>query len=316
MTAAYDEACRYPFAVESELVQQIAEREQVSPDHVIIGAGSTEVLCMAGAAYGLEGGEVVAADPTYLGLMRYAETVGGYVHRVPLDDTMTHDLELMDRRTTASVNLVFVCNPNNPTGTLVAGDRLRRFCEEVSRRAVVFVDEAYYELVEDAHRDSMVDLVRAGHNVIVARTFSKIYGMAGLRIGYGIARPDIIARLRPYSMGFPNILGLRAAMASLEDEAFLTMSRQKMAEARAFTYDLLDDLGRDYVPSQASFVFFHTGRPIESFQAAMAERGVLVGRPFPPFMDWCRVSMGTMDDMQDFATALRDVMSTTTAMGG
>jgi histidinol-phosphate aminotransferase len=214
------------------------------------------------------------------------------------------------------VNLVFVCNPNNPTGTLVAGDRLRRFCEEVSRRAVVFVDEAYYELVEDAHRDSMVDLVRAGHNVIVARTFSKIYGMAGLRIGYGIARPDIIARLRPYSMGFPNILGLRAAMASLEDEAFLTMSRQKMAEARAFTYDLLDDLGRDYVSSQASFVFFHTGRPIKSFQAAMAERGVLVGRPFPPFMDWCRVSMSTMDDMQDFATALRDVMSTTTAMGG
>jgi histidinol-phosphate aminotransferase len=317
MSASYDEACRYPYRAYPDLINAIAEREGVSPDHVIIGAGSTEVLCMAGAAYGLDGGEVVAADPSYKGLTRYAETMGSYVHRVPLDDTMAHDLDRMDRRTTGAVKLVFVCNPNNPTGTIVPADRLRSFCEAVSRRAVVFVDEAYYELMDDAHRTSMVDLVRDGHNIIVARTFSKIYGMAGLRVGYGMARPDIVERLRPYSMGSPNVLGLRAAVASLGDDAFRTMSRQKMAEARTFTYDLLDDLGLDYAPSQASFVFFHTGRPIDAVRAAMAERGVLVGRPFPPFTDWCRVSMSTMDDMQAFATALRDVMSRpATAMGG
>lgn len=317
MSASYDEACRYPYRAYPDLINAIAEREGVSPDHVIIGAGSTEVLCMAGAAYGLDGGEVVAADPSYKGLTRYAETMGSYVHCVPLDDTMAHDLDRMDRRTTGAVKLVFVCNPNNPTGTIVPADRLRSFCEAVSRRAVVFVDEAYYELMDDAHRTSMVDLVRDGHNIIVARTFSKIYGMAGLRVGYGMARPDIVERLRPYSMGSPNVLGLRAAVASLGDDAFRTMSRQKMAEARTFTYDLLDDLGLDYAPSQASFVFFHTGRPIDAVRAAMAERGVLVGRPFPPFTDWCRVSMSTMDDMQAFATALRDVMSRpATAMGG
>jgi histidinol-phosphate aminotransferase len=317
MSASYDEACRYPYRAYPDLINAIAEREGVSPDHVIIGAGSTEVLCMAGAAYGLGGGEVVAADPSYKGLTRYAETMGSYVHCVPLDDTMAHDLDRMDRRTTGAVKLVFVCNPNNPTGTIVPADRLRSFCEAVSRRAVVFVDEAYYELMDDAHRTSMVDLVRDGHNIIVARTFSKIYGMAGLRVGYGMARPDIVERLRPYSMGSPNVLGLRAAVASLGDDAFRTMSRQKMAEARTFTYDLLDDLGLDYAPSQASFVFFHTGRPIDAVRAAMAERGVLVGRPFPPFTDWCRVSMSTMDDMQAFATALRDVMSRpATAMGG
>ncbi len=317
MTASYDEACRYPFRAYPDLINAIAEREDVSPDHVIIGAGSTEVLCMAGAAYGLDGGEIVAADPSYKGLTRYAETMGAYVHRVPLDDDMVHDLDQMARRTTGAAKLVFVCNPNNPTGTVVPADRLRTFCETVSRRAVVFVDEAYYELMDDAHRASMVDLVREGHNVIVARTFSKIYGMAGLRVGYGLARPDIVERLRPYSMGSPNVLGLRAAAASLRDDAFRTMSRQKMAEARMFTYDLLDDLGLDYAPSQASFIFFRTGRPIESVRAAMAEGGVMVGRPFPPFTDWCRVSMSTMDDMQTFATALRDVMShSTTAMGG
>lgn len=316
MATSYDEACRYPYRAYPDLINAIAEREGVSPDHVIIGAGSTEVLCMAGAAYGLDGGEVVAADPSYKGLTRYAETMGAYVHRVPLDDTMTHDLDRMDRRTTGAVKLVFVCNPNNPTGTIVPADRLRRFCEAVSHRAVVFVDEAYYELMDDAHRASMVDVVRDGHNVIVARTFSKIYGMAGLRVGYGLARPDIVERLRPYSMGSPNVLGLRAAVASLGDAAFRTMSRQKMAEARTFTYDLLDDLGLDYAPSQASFVFFRTGRPIDAVRAAMAERGVMVGRPFPPFTDWCRVSMSTMDDMQAFATALRDVMRTSTAMGG
>jgi len=302
---AFDESFRYPGAAYRTLLEQIAEREQVSTDHVVLGTGSTEVLCMAGAAYGLHGGEVVTGAPSYKGLTEYARTMGGTVNTVPLTDELVLDLEGMDRRTTASTSLVFVCNPNNPTGTVVEPGALRRFCETVSRRAVVFVDEAYVDFVDEAKRPPTLDLVRNGENVIVSRTFSKLFGMAGLRIGYGIARPDIVERLEGYSMGMPNVVGLHVASASLEDTAFQARSRRQIREARRFTTSVLDDLGLEYASSQASFVFFRTGRDIQAVQADMREQGVEVGRPFPPYTDWCRVSMGTMDDMRAFESALR-----------
>jgi len=304
---AFDRSFRYPGAAYRTLLGQIAEREQVSTDHIVMGTGSSEVLCMAGAAYGLHDGEVVTAEPSYKGLSGYAEGMGAYVNRVPLTDDLTLDLEQMDRRTTASTSLVFVCNPNNPTGTIVGPDALREFAREVSRRAVVFVDEAYYEFIDEEKQASAVDLVRDGENVIVSRTFSKLFGMAGLRIGYGIARPDIVERIEPYSMGMPNVVGLHAALESLNDTAFQEKSRRKIVEAREHTTGVLDDLGMDYADSQASFVFFRTGRDITTFQKEMAAQGVQVGRPFPPYTDWCRVSMGTMDQIKTFESALRAV---------
>ncbi len=304
---AFDRSFRYPGAAYQTLLEQIAEREQVSTDHIVMGTGSSEVLCMAGAAYGLNGGEVVTAKPSYNGLSGYAEGMGAYVNSVPLTEDLTLDLEQMDRRTTASTSLVFVCNPNNPTGTVVDPNALRAFAREVSRRAVVFVDEAYYEFIDDDKQASAVDLVRDGENVIVSRTFSKLFGMAGLRIGYGIARPDIVERIEPYSMGMPNVVGLHAASESLKDTEFQEESRRKIVEAREYTTDVLDDMGMDYADSQASFVFFRTGQDITTFQKKMAEQGVQVGRPFPPYTDWCRVSMGTMDQIKAFESALRTV---------
>ena len=305
---AFDRSFRYPGEAYETLVGKIAEREDVPPDHIVLGTGSTEVLCMAGAAYGLHGGEVVTGAPSYKGLTRYVDTVGGYVNAVPLTDALSLDLPAMDRRTTASTSLVFVCNPNNPTGTVVDPDALQAFCQDVSRRATVFVDEAYIDFVDDAKRAATVDLVRQGENVIVARTFSKLFGMAGLRVGYGIARPDIVKRLDAYSMGMPNMVGLRAAAASLDDTAFQERSRTQITKARQYTCDVLDDMGLDYAESQSSFVFFRTGRDIQAVQADMADEGVLVGRPFPPYTDWCRVSMGTMDNMRAFESALRTVV--------
>ena len=309
MEAAFDEGCRYPGPVYNALTRQIAEYESVDPDQVLLGAGSSEVLAMAGAAYGIEGGEIVAAYPTFLGLTRYAESVGAYVHWVAVDENKGHDLDEMDRRITNNVGLVYVCNPNNPTGTIVDGDRLRDFCTNASRRAVVFVDEAYYDLVDPEYQATMTDLVRDGYPIIVSRTFSKVYGLAGLRIGYGISRPDIVERLRPFSMSSPNILGLHAASASLKDHEFRAMSIEKIREARNFTYSVLDELGLRYIRSQGNFVFFHTGRDIGQFQADMLSQGVMVGRPFPPFRDWCRVSMGRTESMPAFATALRAVFA-------
>jgi histidinol-phosphate aminotransferase len=307
---AFEKSFRYPGAAYGRLLEQLAEKHDVSTDHIVLGTGSSEVLTMAGAAYGLDGGEVVTGHPSYKALGGYAETMGGYVSRVPLTDEMKLDLEAMDRRTTASSSLVFVCNPNNPTGTVVDPSTLTAFTEEVSRRAVVFVDEAYIDFVEDDKRSSgAVDLVRQGENVIVSRTFSKLYGMAGLRIGYGIARPDIIERIEAYSMGMPNTVGLHAASESLKDTTFQEESRKKIMAARDYTTSVLDDMGLEYADSQASFVFFKSGMEIKKLQKKMRAQGVEVGRPFPPYTDWCRVSMGTMDDMKAFESALRTVMT-------
>src|SRR5262249_8314603 len=172
------------------------------PEHVVLGAGSSEVLRMAGMAFGLQGGEVLTAHPTYEGLENCANTIGAYVHRVPVDKNLVHDLDAMDRRLTQAVRLVFVCTPNNPPGPMGPADPARAFCQAVSRRAVVLVDEAYYDYVEAPQYSSMMGLVREEYNVIVLRTFSKIHGLAGLRIGYGMARPDIAARLRQFRSSF------------------------------------------------------------------------------------------------------------------
>jgi histidinol-phosphate aminotransferase len=185
---------------------------------------------------------------------------------------------------------------------------VRAFCKETSRRSVVLVDEAYHDYVETPEYSSMLDLVRQGHNVIVSRTFSKIHGLAGLRVGYGFARPDIAARLRQFrsSIGV-NILGVRAAMASYQDEEFQSFSRRKNAEARTYLYRLLDELNLRYAPSHANFVFFRLGKDVQPFREAMQKRGILVGRLFPPYTDWCRVSTATMDEMKLFGAALREM---------
>jgi histidinol-phosphate aminotransferase len=186
---------------------------------------------------------------------------------------------------------------------------LRDFIASASDKAVIFVDEAYIELTDDPAANTMVDLVQKGENVIVSRTMSKIHGMAGLRIGYALARPDIAERVRNYGMAGPNVIGLRGAIASLQDEAFQAMSREKMAAGRQLIYGLCDEMGMRYADAQTNFVFFHTGKPIQEFQKAMYDKGILIGRPFPPFLDWARVSIGLEEDMQQFAVAMREVMA-------
>ena len=307
---ALDEGNLYPGSSYRDLENLIASQEGLTPEHVVLGAGSHEVLRMTAMAYGLTGGELLTAYPTYEGMERYATTIGAHVHRVPLDADLVIDLHEMERRTMQSVKLVFVCNPNNPTGTIRPANEVKQFCEEVSRRSVVFVDEAYYELVDDPSYASMASMVAEGHNVIVSRTFSKVYGLAGLRVGYGLARPDIAARLRRYRTGSGiNVLGVRAAIAAYQDQDFVRQSRMKIAAARSYATKLVQDHGHRCLPSHTNFIFFHLGHDIRSFQAKMAQQGILVGRPFPPFMDWCRLSIGTMEEMQAFAGAFQSVMS-------
>ncbi len=310
---AIGETNLYPYAYYQGLESMIAVREGLRPEHVVLGAGSSEILRMTAMAYGLQGGEIVTAYPTYEGLENYANSIQAKIHRVPLKEDKTLDLAAMDSRTTENVKLVFVCNPNNPTGTICDKDELDEFCRRVSRRSVVLVDEAYYELATHPRYGSSATHVRAGKNVIVSRTFSKVYGLAGLRVGYALANLENAALLRRYRTAINiNIMALRAAIASLDDRRFLNYSRSQIETTRSETTRRLRELGHSVVESHTNFVFFHLGRPIQEFQYSMASHDILVGRPFPPFSDWCRLSIGTEEEMLKFFDVFAEVMNTPT----
>jgi len=309
MTEAFDQACRYPYGYSDELFQMIAEKEGVTTDHLVITAGSTEGLKIAGLLYGMEGGEIISAEPTFKALMSFAERFGAYINWTPVDEQLNHDLEEMDRRITTNTSLVYVCNPNNPTGTVLPANKLQDFCASVSKRTMTFVDEAYIDFITDPDYPSMVDLVREGHNVIVAKTFSKVYGLAGLRIGYLIARPDIARRLQERLVAFTNVLAIAAAKAALQDQEFYRFSLEKTKAAKEMIYATLDELELPYMPSHTNFVFFESGRDIRGLNEAMREQGVLIGRPFPPLTKYCRISTGTLEETRSFCEGLKKVYS-------
>ena len=305
MKAFMESSHQYPFAKIAELQKDIADKEGVSSESIVVTGGSTEGLKATGLTFGWKGGEIISPDPTYLSLLSYAEQFGAYINKVPLNDKLEHDLEEMERRVTANTKLVFVCNPNNPTGTIIAKDRIEDFCESLSHRTMVFSDEAYGEFITEPGYPSMVSLVKKGANVIVSRTFSKVYGLAGMRVGYLIARPDIASRIRPNAMASTNMLAVFAAKAALKDQSFYKKSLEKNLEAKNYMYGLFDDLGLKYVKSHTNFVFFHTGMPIEKVLSKMSDQGVQVGRPFPPLTDWCRISTGQMSDVEKFGAGLK-----------
>jgi histidinol-phosphate aminotransferase len=306
---AFDKACRYPWGYYKELQEAVARREGVPADHIVLTAGSGEGLKAAGLTYGQGQSEIVAPDPTYLALMQYAEQFGAYIHRVRLNADLQHDLEGMERRITARTSLVFVCNPNNPTGSLLPAQALRDFCRSVSDRTLVFADEAYFDYVEEKGYPSMVELVKEGRNVVVSRTFSKVFGLAGVRAGYLVARPDVARRIGQNTMANPNIFAVFAAQAALKDEEFFHFSLRKNREAKAMIYKTLDELRLPYLESHANFVFFQAGRDVRALADEFQQKGVLIGRPFPPLYDWCRISTGALEEVEVFCRVARQVMS-------
>ncbi|WP_422079993.1 pyridoxal phosphate-dependent aminotransferase [Ulvibacterium sp.] len=308
ISSSLDEACRYPFRALSGLVDGIAKKEGVTKDHVVITGGSTEGLRAAGLTYGIGNGEIIAADPTFHVMMHYAETFGARIHRVPVDEEMVHDLDGMAQKVNQKTKLIFICNPNNPTGTILERSKLVDFCTSFDTKTTLFVDEAYYDFITQAEYPSMVALVKKGRNVIVSKTFSKVYGLAGLRVGYLIARPDIAVRLKASVMANTNILAIEAAKAALRDDDFYKFSLLKTEEAKRHIYDTLNDLGLHYTPSHTNFVFFRAGHPIQNLISAMQKENVLIGRPFPPFLKWARISTGTLEETKVFGKALKKVM--------
>lgn len=309
ITNAYDISCRYPSAYSRELITKIAQKEGVSEDHIVVTGGSTEGLKLTGLTYAANGGKIIAGKPTFLAMMSFAEKMGATTEWVPVDENLTYDLDEINKRIDSNTSLVFLCNPNNPTGTLLDRKRLTSFCENASKKTMVFSDEAYYDFITEKDYPSMISLVKKDMNVIVSRTFSKVYGLAGLRIGYLIAKPEIASKIRSNMVAFTNILAIEAAKAAMDDAEFYEFALKKNNEAKKLITDQLDELDLSYTPSHTNFVFFKSGRPIDQLQKQMAEQGVKIGRPFPPFTNWCRISTGTIEEVQRFTKGLANVYS-------
>ncbi len=306
------QSSRYPFREEYVLKQMLAQREAVAVENIVLGNGCDEILALAAAAHLGKGAELVAAQPTYFQITDYADKVGATVRWVPFTQTMHHDLPAMAAAVGERTRLVYVCNPDNPSGTMRPAAEVEAFCREVAPRAPVFLDEVYLELGDDFAAQTQVPLVRAGLPVIIGRSFSKMHGLAGHRIGYAVTTPALAAALTRMQMSSVNFIGVAAARAALLDREFPAWSRKKIAAGRKEFAALLDELGLKQTPSHGNFIFHRTGMPMAQYQARMKEKGFLVGWPHAPvagFEDWCRTSIGTDAEMTAHAVAMRAVMA-------
>ncbi|MBL3656940.1 pyridoxal phosphate-dependent aminotransferase [Fulvivirga sediminis] len=301
---------RYAWKELLDLIEKIAEKEGVSRQHLIMGPGSSDLLEKVGMVFFFEnGGNVVSADPSYMSLMKVAEATGAEWKPVPLKEDWSHDLDAMEKAIDANTKLVYICNPNNPTGTITDADALYDFCSRVSEKVPVFVDEAYLDFLPEKDQRSMVSLVSKGKNVIVARTFSKIHGMAGLRVGYVVGLPETLNRINKITRGGMGISlpSVYAAKASMDDLEFQNKTRKLNNDTKDYVYKSLKKLGFEYVPSYTNFMIFPIAMEGQAFLDKMYAQGVGV-RSFNILgKDWCRVSMGTMDEMKMFTGALQDV---------
>lgn len=309
MTAALATGNRYPMNQGMELMGLIAAKEGLKMENLLMGPGSTQLLDMV--ATELAGtGKVVTADPSYMAMVETIENIGASTVAVPLTEDGQHDLDAMEALIDDSVTMVYVVNPNNPTGTITDSNKLREFCRRVSDKVPVFIDEAYLDFIDDAMSHSMVDLVQEGKNVIVARTFSKIYGMAGIRVGYICGLPETIESIWDqahveWGVSAPSIA---AAKAALSDQEFLDQCRKDNAATKQFVYQMLEEMEYDYMPSSTNFILFPIRMRPNQFRNAMFSKGVgirvfEIGRK-----PYCRVSMGTMEEMEIFKEAFQEVV--------
>jgi len=302
-------AARYPGAALSQTRETIARLHGVVPEQIVLGCGSSDVLRMADAAFLPTGRRLVAAEPTFEAVLMYAKVTRMEPVRVPLTADFRHDLPAMAAACDGSTGLVYVCNPNNPTGTIVGSKELEAFLERVPPSCVVLVDEAYHHFVEDPSYKSVLELSKKRDNVVVARTFSKIYGMAGMRLGYGVGPASRIAEMERYaSWDNANQAALAMALASLADASAVPETRRRLNDTRRWLCAELDRDRRQYIPSHANFVMIDVGGDVAPVGESFRKRDIQVGRKFASMPNWLRVSIGTREQMVAFLAALREIV--------
>lgn len=302
---------RYAHGESAKLRKMIAEREGVSEDYIMMGPGSTDLLEKVAITHFLAGGNIVSADPAYMSLINTAKAFKATWKNVPLKKDWSHDCAAMEKAIDANTKLIYVCNPNNPTGSITNATELRAFCSKAADKAPVFVDEAYLDYMENPMASSMVDLVAKGKNVIVARTFSKIHGMAGLRIGYIVALPKTLEKIDSMVRGNMGmcITSVMGAIASMEDKEFLERSRKLTTEGREFVCSELKKQGFNYIPSNTSFILFPIAMNGKDFLKKMYDSGVGVRSFEVDGQTYCRVSVGLPDELKLFTESLKKVLA-------
>ena len=304
-----DRMLRYPHAEVEKLAEGIVAKEGVAADCVVLGNGSAEVLEKLADYLGAKKGEVVCPTLTFSFFPNCMKRLGATLVEVPLDANLANDLDAMAAKITPATTCVYLCNPNNPTGTIVKAAKLKAFAIEAAKKCPVIIDEAYLDFSDDYAANTMAGLVKEGHNVIITRTFSKIYALAGERVGYGLMQPAVAKaafaglNLRP---GFRlNMLGTVAATASLEDAAFVEETRAKRKTERDKLCAQLKGFGKKYAEAQGNFVYFLPGIPAKEFQEKMKAENIITGGSYPAMPEWCRITVGLPEEMALLSAALK-----------
>jgi histidinol-phosphate aminotransferase len=307
MTDSFGLSCRYPDVHNDELIDALAKLNGVNRDQIVLGDGSSEILKLCAETFtGPTRGNLVAADPTFEALLNYASINGAEVVKVPLTTSFSHDLAKMGAA--AKDGLIYICNPNNPTASITPKSELREFIAKTPRQTMILMDEAYFHYADSPDYESVIPMVKDHPNLIVARTFSKIYGMAGLRCGYCVAQRETIERIRPHQMwDSVNCMALAAAVASLNDPDQVTNGKRLNSEAKTFVTAEIEKMGYKQIPSQANFVMFDVKRPVVPLIKALKERNVQVGRLFPALPNHMRLTIGKKSEMEVFLSTFRQV---------
>jgi len=315
MTHAMKYANRYGYP-DGGIVDEIAKHHGVKPENVLLAAGSGEILDVSGTTFLQHDRVLVGADPSYNIFYAHATSLKADIIKVPLLPDFRQDVPGMitaTRRNARDVGLVYLCNPNNPTGRLVTKDEVRQLLDGIPEDTPVLIDEAYHHFVDDPSYATSVPYVLEGRQVIVARTFSKIAALAGMRLGYALAPRSLIQRMRPYSTGSINAIVKYGGVAALRDTESQARVKKVTIELRQKTIRDLAALGYESIPSDTNFFMVNLKRPVVPVIDEFKKKGVLVGRPFPPLDEHLRVSIGTADEMGRFMVAFKSIMGQATS---
>lgn len=312
---ALPNAFRYPDDARSSLISELGKEFKLSDKHITLGNGSSETIQAAvqfvanKAQKEGKAVQLIVPDPTFNYAELYAEPLGVKIVKVPVDKTLAFDLATMQKKAQEfdGISMVYLCNPNNPTAMLTPTAALTNWIKSAKENVFFIIDEAYAEFASTPEFTSAITLVEAGYkNLIVARTFSKIYALAGLRVGYGVAVPEVIANVDVFvSIDNTNTAGAVAALASLKDKAYVEYSRKSIDVSRQMVVDVLKELDIEYAPSYANFIFHKVKGDVKTYQNRMKEANIMVGREFPPALGWSRLTLGTPEEMSYFVSTLK-----------
>lgn len=312
ITQHFADSNRYPVKQPDDLIAEIAKVQGVKPENIMLGCGSGELLRTAVITFTSRDRALVAPDPTFESPGNFAKFLGNPIRAPRVDSVLKLDLNAT-ADAAKGAGLVYYCNPNNPTATVHGASDTKAFVEQVLRSSpdtTILIDEAYHEYVADPSYATMIPLAVSNPRVIVTRTFSKVFGMAGLRAGYAIGMPDMLKKMQPWMLGSNvNQLALAAALTTINDKAHIAEDVKKNAAARDFTKKFFESQGYKIHSADANFLMVDIHRDSKAFKMEVAKHKVAIGRQFPTLPTYTRISIGTMPEMKKAVAAFEKVLA-------